>query len=222
MTLFGDIVNKCLEFESETPKLFSDAYNLIKNIDTLAKIYELLWLFKLIMRSKCIKYTHLGDALEAMQADDSILIQFTDIDLYCIFNNSQYTSFIENINDYGELYQIVFTGKRQKLVFACTDKSYIDKLQDYAKEYINAGKKEIASIYHELYMNNDDNGALKEIKALAAFNNKYKGIIVNNTIQCHDVRSILDALKSVTHVVINGDIVINNVNGKNNSITIGR
>jgi hypothetical protein len=127
--------------------VFELAYNLTRDIVVLSKMYDNFVLTRSILRSRCSKFTRLLDALNAIEKeqDGHILIQFTDIDIFCVFENRQYTRFVDTIGMNIEadtppidLYQIVLAGKRQKMVFACTDSKCFTKLQTYARDCFDA------------------------------------------------------------------------------------
>jgi hypothetical protein len=71
-------------------------------------------------------------------SSDYILVHLANIDLFCVFEKEQYLLFAGNIEEPVDLYQIILAGKRQKMVFACTDSKYFAKLQTYARDCFNA------------------------------------------------------------------------------------
>jgi hypothetical protein len=242
---FDNTVAKFMEFKDKSPKTFKQAYELTKNIETLAKIYENMWLFKKIMKSRCIKYTFLVYALDAMEeaSDNYLLIQFTDIDLYCVFEHRHYTSFVEDFDDNAsvELYQIVLAGRKQKLVFACTDSNYFDKLQGHAKncfntnveasknqitiDIVNSCERDITDNYNKLYKyvsrfkDEDCLNAMKEMRTLNESKHEYRKFSIADVIGYEG--NFMDLLRSAGHIIINGNVTINQNSGDVNTTNNG-
>lgn len=202
-----DNIAKIMQFRQKS-EVFELAYNLTKDIVILAKMYDNYVLTRSILRSNCAKFTKLLDALNSVQ-DDRILIQFTDIDLFCIFENREYMHFVDTINMNTEadtppinLYQIILAGKRQKMVFACTDSKYFTKLQTYARDcfnakvtasrnqitvdIINSSENDINTNYDRLYKYIDSIGdidcleVMNEIRIISESTHKYRKFSLND------------------------------------------
>jgi hypothetical protein len=233
---------KCVEFEDKHPVNFQRACRITDKFSIIAKMYDNMWLLEKLCMNRCTKFTDLAHALGSLEdsPDDNVLIQFTDIDLYCVFNSNQYTTFFETMEETADLYQIVLAGKKQKLVFACTDNNYFTELQDYAKNcfnadvstsknqitiaVVNSNEGDIANNYDKLYeyvsrqKNKGCLEAMKDIRASRELTYKYRSYSISNLIDCYDVRSIMNALRSITNLTVNGNVTINNINGNNNTI----
>lgn len=241
---FDNIVAKFMEFKDKDPKIFKQAYELTKNIETLAKIYDNMRLFKKLMKNKCTKYTSLVYALDAMEEllDNYLLIQFANIDLYCVFEHDQYASFIEETDDDAsvELYQIILAGNKQKLVFTCTDSDYFNKLQGHAKKCFNMGinvsknqitidivnscERDITDNYNKLYKyvskfkDEDCLNAMNEMRTLNESKHEYRKFSIIDVIGYEG--NFMDLLRSANHIIINGNVTINQggINTTNNGV----
>jgi hypothetical protein len=173
--------------------------------------------------------------------DDHILIQFTDIDIFCIFDNKQYTHFIDTVSMNLEadtppidLYQIVLVGKKQKMVFACTDSKYFAKLQTYARDcfdskvttsrnqitvdIVNSSEDEITANYDRLYKYIDsvgDNNCLEvmnEIRVISEATHRYRKFSLNDNLgNYYNPSDLISMLRSVHTLNIT-------ITGNNNNI----
>lgn len=232
--------DKFNKFSEKNPELFKKAEALTGDYKILAKIYDNIKLFSRINKSGCLIYSELVFAIFALETlpDESILIQFTEIDLYGIFTSEQYLNFIKNLGDDIEeydisvnLYQVVISGKKQKLVFACTDFKYFDKLQNYARDcfgedvskssnqltvnIITQNEAEIADNYNKLYnfINNRNDQpcceSMKQIQLLQAMQYKFRKYSCNDTLSAKNMEELVKALRGAT---INAPIIIGNYN----------
>jgi hypothetical protein len=238
------------EFSEKLPRQFNDACSITQNMSTLVKIYKNIKLFNRVKRAKCTIYTELVRALCAVdEAESMILIHFTDIDLYCVFTNDDYLDLATNIQGdvedqlYGvNIYQVVLSGKRQKLVFACTDPEYFDKLQRYACDCFNKptsasanevmvdivtnDEKEIFDSYNKLYdfirSRNDLPccDAMKPIQLMRDISYQHRRYSCNDTLSALTMDRLVGLLRSAV-IVIGDNNVVNAINGDNNRINTG-
>jgi len=246
-----DVMDRAVEFRMKNPNAFEKAKSLTKDFDTLAKIYDNILLFNIYMRAECQRYAELAEALWNLKGD-SILIYFAEINLYGIFTNDAYLNFCRNINGKIEdeelntisVYQLVMSGKKQKLVFMCTDIDYTRKMCDYARdcfgEAASSTKKqitvniscndenEITSAYNKLYNYVREKKdfqcceSMKQVQLLQKFQHDYREYEFSDSIAASNFEELTKILKSVS--VVQGDIhiIINNngVIGNNNVVTI--
>jgi hypothetical protein len=129
-----------MEFKDKHPINFLHAYEITDELNIIAKLYDNMGLLEKLHANECAKFTKLTCALDSLDdsPDDNVLIHFADINLYCVFNGIQYVLYFETMDESANLYQIVPTRLRQKLVFECLDDACFAKLQDYAKNCFNA------------------------------------------------------------------------------------
>lgn len=232
---------KAAQFYENEPRLFALAEALTTKYDVLAMIYDNLLLFRSYIRADCIRYADLADALWNLQPE-SVLIYFAEINLYGIFTTKSYLNFCRNLSDKVEdgditaenlsIYQLVFSGKRQKLVFVCTDASYVHKMSDYAKkcfaEIVSTSKQEItvniscsnedeiSMAYNKLYNYIRDQKDLtccnfmKQSQLLQRSQHQYREYECSDSIGVKSLDELLTILKTADHLTINGPITINN------------
>lgn len=243
--------DKVFRFRDEVPNLYGRARAITRDMDILAKIHNNIKLFTKIYNSGCLIFVELVRAIYTINTlpDETLLIHFTEIDLYGIFTHDQYLHFIKNLNDEIEdhninvnLYQIVISGKKQKLVFACTDINYFEKLQNYAREcfqsnitnssnqitidIVTQSENEIADSYNKLYnyINNRRDyvccESMKQIQLINDMNYYYRKYSINDTLESKTKDDLFKLIRTASHVVINGNINIgnNNINGNGNII----
>lgn len=236
--------DKFNNFRVNNPAIFQKATLLTKDFDTLAKIYDNMLLFNVYMRAECQRHAELAEALWNLK-DDSILIYFAEINLYGIFTNDAYLNFCRNINGKIEdeelnaisVYQLVISGKKQKLVFMCTDVDYTRKMCDYARdcfgESVSSTKKqitvniscndenEITSAYNKLYNYVREKKdfqcceSMKQIQLLQKFQHGYRECEISESIAAIDNETLNKILKSIPNTP-NAPIVI--VIGNNNVV----
>jgi len=141
-------VSIIVNFKQEKPALFKKVNAVTDRAHIVAKIYHNQTLFNKIANADCQLLDTLFEAVYTINhsPEDFLLIYFAEIDLYGIFTPANYLKFIMMIRgavndakeDGGELsvqlHQIVLSGKKQKLVFACTNLDYFEKLQKYASD----------------------------------------------------------------------------------------
>jgi hypothetical protein len=228
------------KFREEYPLIFNRAKEITKDYETLIKIYANLKLFNKIIRSGCIIFADLIRAILTMEtaADDTLLIQFTDIDLCGIFSPDQYLNFLRNISDTIEdrnikvnLYQVVISGKKQKLVFACTDVSFFEKLQKYARDcfqavinnssnqitvnVIAANENELIENYNKLYnyiSGKKDSAcceSMKQVQLLQDIRLSYRKYSCNDTLAAKTLEQLIPLLRTI-HSTGPINITINN------------
>jgi hypothetical protein len=192
------------------------------------------------------------DKLE--KTENTILMYFIDLDLYCVFTYDQYADLMGNINQEmihqpenipnANIYQVVLSNKKQKLVFACGNQTQFDRLQKYAKDcfkkdiqisgnqltidIIVENDTQILDNYNLLYrhiMNSRDadiescTDALRIIPTLEYINYKYRNYSCTDTITASDKDELLKLLRS--HVTIINVVGNNNIVGDNNAQAIG-
>lgn len=243
-----DPIHKSLQFSERKPDMYKKACTITGDIHILAKIYDNTILFNKVFNSGCKIFVELVYAMFELEnsADNTVLIHFTEIDLYGLFGQQSYLDFIKNINDKIEddnisvnLYQVVIGGSKQKLVFACTDVVYFEKLQNYARDcfkvnisnssnqitvdIITQNESEISDNYNKLYnfiYNSGDSiccESMKQIQLLQKMQYKYRRYACNDTLTARNMEELIKLLKSATHITINApvNIVMGNVNNIN-------
>ena len=142
----------CMNNMKEHPELYIKISSITSNFKKINNIYNNKTLFMRCVCHSTSMYDTVGEALNAM-TDTDILINFTNFDLYGLFTEGKYTSFITNIECHlsdkpetlkeqflldnlktTKLYQIVLANKKQRFVFACKNEKHFDQLANYAKE----------------------------------------------------------------------------------------
>jgi hypothetical protein len=216
------------EFRQQNSVLYNRFRNMTQSFPGLAKLCNNPVLANRIYRSECSKYDNISEALYDLDklSDNHVLIRFTEVDLCCIFEYHQYLYFITNVSDdiveYGtnvELYQVVLSGKRQKLVFACTNFDQFDKLQHYAKDcfHVDVSKSnnqltvniplnnesEIADnynmLYNYIYNRNDITccDSMKPVPLLQKLDYKYRVYSCNDTLDIRSLEQLLNTIKTI-------------------------
>ncbi len=213
------------KFIQENPSIYDTLKTTIGaglKLDMIAKIAKNTHLFNKLCMAECGKYQDLLSALVEFDGTN-ILIHFTDIDLYGVFTRKGYlnfTSALRNMTDNGDninIQQLVLTDQKQKFVFACTNKNYLDKIQKYVNEYFGHGKvsnsnseitvdiklggsQESAEVYNKLF--NHIYGRdkvtcefLRQIPVTPCFRVNYRSYNVNNSINATQLSELLDYLK---------------------------
>jgi hypothetical protein len=111
------------------------------NIAILTKIYNNLELFRLIRLSVPKFIDNIVEAL-AILKEDNIMIYFAELGLYSVFDPDTYQTFCKSTYDKiddgilitPDIYQVVLSSHKQKLVFACSNQEYIEELKKHAEE----------------------------------------------------------------------------------------
>lgn len=250
-SIYDDEIKIITQFKIDKLSIYKKAREITSDLEILIKIFHNCRLFSKIYNAFDDKNKHkifidLRKSLEFInEQDESILIQFTDLNIYCAFEKNQYLDFIKNLNDVIEddginvnLYQVVLAGKKQKLVFACTDAKYFEKLQNYAKDcfketvnksenqitinIITSNETEIMENYNKLYnfihVRGDDITceSMKQIQPIQeSLTLKFRKYSCNDTLTAGNLDELIKLLRS-SHVIINAPINI--INGNNNII----
>lgn len=139
-----DIISK---FRSEKAQLYNQAFAKTSDMNVLAKMYDYPILTrKLLFRCSYLTvdiYDILRTYKDLQSTNNNIMIHLPDLGVYALFDYRKYEMFISSIADAicdesieqfdVNLYQIVLTEQRQKLVFSCTDAEYLNNMQLYIK-----------------------------------------------------------------------------------------
>lgn len=234
--------DKFNKFSEKKPELFKKAYLLTRDCLILAKIYDNLPLFSTYSRSNCEKYSQLIDALFNLKPD-SVLIYFAEINLYGLFTPEDYATFCRNIANkieedgiYVNVYQLVLSEQKQKLVFMCTEESYYEKMQKYATDCFNSAKiqqscaeicvdfpcngdNEIIAAYNKLYNFIRERGdipcceSMKQIQLLQKHNYSYREYSCNDTLTARTIDELTQFVRSIPSSSAPQNLVINITNG---------
>ncbi len=241
-------------FARKHPQVYHRANNLAPdNISFLLKVYDNMKLFNRISRSDGKLFLDLFGAIYTADVEDTdtVLIHFTELDLYCVFTPQQYLDFVKNIaddiDDYGyavSVYQVVISGKHQKLVFACTNVEHFDKMKKYASDcfhtsistsadqitvnIVNDSEIKIFENYNKLYNYihklGDENccDSMKQIQLMESFMYKYRKYSCDDSLKVRSMDDLMLALRT-GHLTVNGPLIIGDKNiiaGDNNKIII--
>lgn len=114
--------------------------------DVICNVSKNIKLFKLFQHIPSEKFIKVEDALSAANnAHEKVLIHFTELNLYGLFEHTQYQSLVSQMqeryeNDNNISFrprQIILSGLPQKLVFICLgDETIVEKIRGYvAKKY---------------------------------------------------------------------------------------
>lgn len=187
-----DVISILSKFKAGKEKLFKKAMEKTTDVNVLVKMYKYpvlseRLLFRCTMLTTDI-YTILRVAKESNNNTkdsqlDNIIINFLDLGIYALFSYTNYEQFFISMTEEIEsdrmqksdikLCQVVLTGQKQKIVLACTDISYYNKLKKYIEECF----KVTPSLHNdqitiELFMNSERELEEKFDKLQAHIQNK--------------------------------------------------
>ncbi len=250
-----DYYERAGEFRKNDPEIYNKARILTDSNTMLASIYDNMSLFRSYSRAECHRYVDLAEALFNLKPD-SVLIYFTEIKLYGLFTPKNYNDFCRNLADKIDndeltvnVYQLVLSEEKQKLVFICTDKEYYTKIQNYSSKCfgvtptqttqdgdqitvntICSGDVEIISAYNKLYnyiRSQGDNqccDTMKQVQLLQKFQHNYREYACNDSVIAKNMEELMSVLKNIpigTHIE-NLNIAIAGghiINGDHNNIS---
>lgn len=185
-----------LKFEKAKPKIYEMAQKVTDKQKTLVKISKNMMLFGKISKSKSQLFDNLTEALLKLRdsAAGVMLIQFTELDLWGIYTQIDYLALLTNIQfdvdcDYNfNFYQIVLAGCKQKLVFACTNRDYYEKLQAYARDCF---KTDVNECDNHITVNIETNN---ENEIIDCYNKLFKYIYNRGDEQCCESMKQIQAI----------------------------
>lgn len=143
-------MDNVVQFELNNRELLDKAYEITGDVKILSKMYSNQKLTSMILALNPFVYVDVIRAVDRLKIMklDGIIVNFTDLNIYAVFHYDQYRRLLNKITEVIEdeeldnsdihLYQVVLVGQRQKLVIACTDPAYFNKLQRYISEYFKA------------------------------------------------------------------------------------
>lgn len=244
-----DLVKLC-QLSKKHPDVYEKILTYTDSCSVILKILEHQALFERLCRIKCERFASLGDFIHGIPPE-AVVIYLADIGLYGVFTHATYfefcTSTRDNMDDEGasvDLYQVVISERKQKLVFACTDPSQFLKLREYANKCFSKtvsvsnseisvdiacnGDTDIATAYNKLYnliRNHGDMDCCNAMKPIPVFRKDdvdYREYSCVNTLGAISLEELISALKTaqIPTIINNGTIIIgnnNNVNSKPDS-----
>lgn len=237
-------------FYNEHPKLVDDVVKITTRMDVIAKIYDNIPYFRKVNRSGCIVLDDITRALVDFEdVQNSVLIHFAELGLYGMFTNEQYLKFIDNLKEVIELdgiavnlYQIVFVGEKQKLVFMCANAGCFERLQKYARDCFQANVSTSANeitvavnanneadvgdkyntlhAYIQKYGDAECGSAMGYIPIYGMNRYRHRKYSCNDTLTARTMEELITMLKTSSApitITINGNINNGTVNGNMNN-----
>ncbi len=197
-----EIADLSHKFRTEKPHIYARASELTDKNTILAAIAGNIPLFNSYMRAICERYSELAEALFNLEPD-SVLIYFAELKLYGLFTPQNYSDFCRNLADKIEdkdltvnVYQLVLTEEKQKLVFICTDKEYYLKLHNYSTGCFGVAASQISQDNDQITVNTICSG---DVEIISAYNKLYNYIRCKGDYQCCDVMKQVQLLQKFQH-----------------------
>lgn len=193
-----NIVTTALTNEN-TNKTLNRATAFTSNVFTLAKIAKHINISRQYFGNESQKFQSVADALAAAQSlPDSILISFANLGLYAVYTPAEYAAFCNKTGNSFEqiqentdadpykglnVYQIVLTGTRQKLVFASDNSEYFEELQKLAAECFKTTARRDKNQISVSVPTTDESDLFKKFDLLAAYVDMHGGPEMRETMR---------------------------------------